>query len=292
MDDKTNLVKNISVELIDDPRLAIRTRASDRSFDALVASIRALGMLQPVLVKPNNGRYEIIAGHRRVLAARAAGLLTLPAIVYAVGGADAEVMKLHENICREDVNVVDEAIFLEGVMTKCGLTIPQLAEKIGRSESYIRDRLEMKNWDKEILEAVWRDDISFSAAGWLNKISDEGVRRDWLAIAVRGGITAAQAQHWYHQWSSGKLPEKPTEEIVEDLKSGQFVSVKKVKCSLCGVEMPLIEAILLYGHKECSDYWKIQQRISVDKSGGGDPNGGGEAPHTERQNNITQKEGQ
>ena len=264
MKDKNELVKIISLELIDDPRLAIRTRVDDSRFDELCSSIRALGVLQPILIKHVKGRYEVIAGHRRVLAARAVGLPTIPAIVCDVDDAGAEVIKLHENFCREDVNIVDEAIFLEGIMAKCKLTIPELAEKIGRSETYIRDRLEMKNWDDEVLEAVWRGDISASAAGWLNKISNEIVRRDWLSIAIRGGITASQAQHWYQQWSVGKLPEQPTEEIVEDLKTSQLVSIKKVKCSLCGLEMPLVEAILLYSHKECADYWKIQQRVNAE----------------------------
>ena len=261
---KHELVKIISLDIIDDPRLAIRTRTDDSAFDELCSSIRALGVLQPILVKPVKDRYEVIAGHRRVLASRAVGLLTIPAIVCRVDAAGAEVIKLHENFCRENVNIVDEAIFLEGVMARCNLTVVELAEKIGRSESYVRERIEMKNWDTEVLGAVWRGDISASAAGWINKISDEPVRRDWLGIAIRGGLTAATAQHWYQQWSMGKLPEKPTEEIVEDLKTGQPVSVKKVKCSLCGLEMPLTEAILLYGHKECADYWKIQQRVNAE----------------------------
>ena len=264
MGTKNEAIKIISLDIIDDPRLAIRTRADDSRFDELCSSIRALGVLQPILVKHVKGRYEVIAGHRRVLASRAVGLLTVPCIVCDVDDAGGEVIKLHENFCREDVNIVDEAIFLEGVMTKCGLSIGELAAKIGRSETYIRDRLEMKDWDTEVLEAVWRGDISASAAKWLNKIGNEAVRRDWLGIAIRGGLTAATAQHWYQQYTMGQLPEKPTEEIVEDLKTGQPVSVKKVKCSLCGLEMPLTEAILLYGHKECADYWKIQQRVNAE----------------------------
>lgn len=264
MGNKNELVKVISVELVDDPRLAIRTRTDDSSFDDLCASIRSLGVLQPILVKRVKNRFEVIAGHRRLLAVRAIGGLTIPAIVCDVDAAGAEVIKLHENFCRENVNIVDEAIFLEGVMDRHNLSVAELAAKIGRSETYVRERLEMKDWDKEVLEAVWRGDISAAAASWINKIGNEPVRRDWLSIAVRGGITSAQAQHWYQQYVAGKLPEQPTEEVVEDLKTGQPVSIKKVKCTLCGVDMPLTEAILLYGHKECADYWKIQQRVNTE----------------------------
>jgi ParB family chromosome partitioning protein len=264
MPTKYGKIQNISLEFIDDPRLAIRTRYDDESMDTLVNSIRTLGVLQPILVKPVKGRFEVIAGHRRLLAVRILGGLTIPCIVCSLDDPTAEVLKLHENFCREEVNIVDEAIFLEGVMAKYNLSVAELAKKIGRSETYVRERIAMKEWDKVILDAVWRGDISASAAAWLNKISNEAVRHDWLSIGIRGGLTTSQAQHWYQQWSMGQLPEKPTEEIVEDLKTGQPVLVKKVKCSLCGLEMPLTEAILLYGHKECSDYWKIQQRVNAE----------------------------
>ncbi len=264
MVNKNEYVQNLSLDIIDVPRLAARTKSDDSHFDELVSSIRAFGVLQPILVKPVGERFEIIAGHRRFLASLALGLVTIPCVVCSVDDVNSEVMKLHENFCREDVNIVDEAIFLEGVMAKLGLSVAELAQKIGRSESYIRDRLEMQNWDKEVLNAVWEGDISATAAGWINKIDNINVRRDWLSIAVRAGVTGSQAQHWYQQYSYGHLPETPTEKIVDDLKTGVSVYVKQVKCGLCGSEMLLSDAILVYSHKECSDYWKVQQKVNAE----------------------------
>ena len=255
-------VRDISLDYIDDPILAIRSEISDDGLDTLISSIRLFGVLQPILVKSVGERFEVIAGHRRLLACRALGLLTIPVIVCDVDDTTSEVMKMHENFCREDVNIVDEAIFLETVMAKNNFSPAELAELINRSEAYVRTRLDMKHWDPAIRDAVWRNDISASAAKWINQIGTDSVRRDWLNIAIRGGITAAQAQHWYQQWSAGALPDEPTTEIVEQLADGLMVSVKHVECTLCGEQMPLIDAMLFYGHKTCADYWKVQQQIN------------------------------
>jgi ParB family chromosome partitioning protein len=266
MENETSIPHIISLDIIDDPALAIRSNIDDESMDTLISSIRSFGVIQPILVKPVGERYEVIAGHRRLLASKAIGLLNIPAIVCNVDDITSEVMKMHENFCREDVNIVDEAIFLESIMEKLSLTVVQLAEKIGRSESYVRDRLSMKNLDPLVLNAIWQNQISASAAFWIDKIGDESVRRDWLGIAVRSGITSSQAQHWYQQWSMGQLPASPTTEIIEDMKTNISVSVKVVKCALCNLDIPLVEAILLYGHKECSDYAKIQHRANSDQN--------------------------
>lgn len=265
MPNETPNAQLISIDVIDDPVLAIRSNVDDESFDTLINSIRDLGVLQPILVKPVGERYEVIAGHRRLLAVRSIGLLTIPAIVCSVDPATSEVMKMHENFCREDVNIVDEAIFLETIMEKLGFTVAQLAEKIGRSESYVRTRLEMREWHKDVLDSVWRGDISQSAASWLNRIETDSVRADWLNIAIRGGITAAQAQHWFYQWQSGLLPDSPTDQIVADLGTGETTSVKTVVCTLCALDIPLVDAILLYGHKDCADFWKSQHRVNKER---------------------------
>lgn len=264
MQNKYGQSQSISIDLIDDPRFAIRTRVNDERIADLVSSIKSFGILQPLLVRPNGSRFEVIAGHRRLIAGRIAGLVVVPCIVCSVSDVDAEILKLHENICREDVNVVDEAIFLAGVREKQDLTVGELAKLIGRSESYVSDRLEMQNWDPAILNAVHDDSISRAAGYWLNRIDDPAIRNDWLGIACRGGVSAIQAQYWYNQYLQNRLPEAPTEQQVEDVKTHVVAPVKFVKCSMCGSDIPLVDAILVYAHQHCVDYWKMQLKVNAD----------------------------
>lgn len=161
------------------------------------------------------------------------------------------MIRWSENIHRLDVNPVDEAMFLDQMRNSTGLSIKELASRIHKSETYIRDRLAMKFWDEQLLGAVQNKQIEFSAAKWLAKIGDPLVRKDYLRFAVQGGLTSYQAQVWYNNWKRDTLPEHPTEETIKDLETGREKVVRTVPCEICGGDIPLEKARLFYAHKEC-----------------------------------------
>ena len=113
-----------------------RSAFDDASLAELAESIRAQGVMQPVLVRPiGDGRHEIIAGERRVRAARLAGLETVPVLVRDVPDRSAAAMALIENIQRQDLNPIEEARGLERLTGEFGLTHEAAAEAVGRSRS-------------------------------------------------------------------------------------------------------------------------------------------------------------
>ena len=119
---------------IDPGRYQPRTKMDDTALAELAASIRAQGVMQPVLVRPREGgRYELIAGERRWRAARLAGLGEIPALVREVPDEAALAMALIENIQREDLNPIEEATGLQRLVDEFRMTHEQIADAIGRS---------------------------------------------------------------------------------------------------------------------------------------------------------------
>lgn len=107
----------------------------------LEASVRQAGILQPVLVRRVGARFELVCGHRRLAAARAAGLATVPATIRDLSDADVLELQLAENIHRADLHPLDEADGLRRLHEEYGVSIEDLAAKVGRSVSYVRQRM-------------------------------------------------------------------------------------------------------------------------------------------------------
>lgn len=265
---KYEKIENIPLDIIDEPGAAIRSRVNDAGLKELADSIRDVGLLQPILVRHRGQRYEIIAGHRRFLACRLLGTLTIPAIVRSFDDARSDIVKLSENFYREEVNVVDEAKFLAGLIERHNLSIVKLAEMINRSETYIRERIEMVNWDPLILDYLYENKIIFTAAKYLAQIDNEAIRRSWLDIAVRCGITVAQAKSWLEQYQKGALPPMPGPEVAEALEAGRLGVVVEKECTLCGKTGRIEEMAVVFVHKDCEEYGRYQRKFGNLPSGG------------------------
>ena len=135
-----------------------RMNIDDAGIEELAQSIRAQGVIEPVVVRPRlAGGYEIIAGERRWRAAQRAGLATVPAVVREADDRQALALALIENIQREDLNPLEEAQALKGLLKEYALTHEQLAEAVGKSRTAVSNLLRLLN-----LAAAVRD---FLAAG-------------------------------------------------------------------------------------------------------------------------------
>jgi ParB family transcriptional regulator, chromosome partitioning protein len=146
----------------------------------LAESIKQQGVMQPVLVRPvAGGRYEIIAGERRVRAARLAGLDEVPVLVRAVPDETAAVMALIENMQREDLNALEEAQGLQRLVGEFGLTHEQAAQAVGRSRSAASNLLRLLNLAEPVQQMLLAGDLEMGHA------------RALLALAGAQQITAA-----------------------------------------------------------------------------------------------------
>jgi hypothetical protein len=111
-----------------------------------------------------------------------------------------------ENLERSDVDPVDEAIFLTKYIEQTGKTISEVAKSLRRSETYIINRLSIGNMPDYLQNYLKAGQIKLGVALALVMITDENIRRVWVEMAVRDGITVAQADYWFHGWQMNQLP--------------------------------------------------------------------------------------
>lgn len=246
-------VQKILVNLLDDPIDPMRTQVDEDALLELGRSMREVGQIQPITVRKTGDRYEVIAGHRRTMASKMVGLEYIDAIVSDVDEEKGEVIKMHENLCREDVNPVDQAFFMAGIMDKLGYSVSQFAQMVKRSEQWVNQRLEMCNYQEYILAAIKSGKLSMAAARWLQLIEDDVVRRMYTDVAVRGGLTAGMAQAWYSSWKSGVRPPASADEIPPFEQGIHEPVVFKVTCPICRVAEDPAAMALVYAHQECVD---------------------------------------
>lgn len=153
------------------------------SLEALAESVQKYGVLQPIIVRPNqiiDDTYEIIAGERRWRAAKLAGLDEIPAVI--LDGDDLKIAQVAiiENIQREDLNAVEEALAYQGLMERFDLTQDQVSKQVGKSRSAIANLLRLLDLPEEVLVMLKNDEISAGHARALLGLNNE---EDMVALA-------------------------------------------------------------------------------------------------------------
>ena len=159
------LPSTLKLELLQAGKYQPRTRMDEGSLYELAESIKAQGVMQPVLVRPvGSGRYEIIAGERRTRAAKLAGLDEVPVLVKDVPDEAAAAMSLIENIQREDLNPLEEAQGLKRLTDEFGLTHEQAAQAVGRSRSAASNLLRLLNLSEPVQQMLMAGDLDMGHA--------------------------------------------------------------------------------------------------------------------------------
>ena len=159
-----------------------RTRMDERALAELAQSIRSQGLLQPVVVRPVDGGYELVAGERRWRAAQMAGLEQIPAVVREVPDEAALVMALIENVQREDLNPMEEAAAVQRLIDEFRMTHEQAADAVGRSRSATSNLLRLLKLAKPVQEMVMRGALEMGHARAL--LALDGARQIELASRI------------------------------------------------------------------------------------------------------------
>lgn len=151
-----------------------RTRFDGEAIASLAASIREVGILQPIVVRrANDGRYEVIAGERRLRAAKAAGLATVPVVLRDSGDADLLREALIENIHREDLDPIEQAEAFKALLGDLGLKQEELADRVGVSRSHIANTIRLLGLPVEVQQLVADDRITAGHARALLSLGDK-----------------------------------------------------------------------------------------------------------------------
>jgi len=255
----TQTIKDLSLDLIDEPKGILRMEINPDDLDVLAQSISEIGLLQPILVVMDDDRYEIVFGHRRYLASRRLGLATIKAIVREMTQKEIGIARATENIARADLTPLEEALTYKNLIEQYHLSIEQVARKMGKSAGTIKRRMDLLKMPPQLQKAVHAKQISFSVAEQLWSINDQTDLDYYLTFALEGGCTKEVARTWAMDWRKKKRQEKHS-----GVEGGQEVAPSEprpvyVTCDFCAGPMEIGKETVL---RVCPDCFKtIQQNM-------------------------------
>ena len=186
-----------SIEKIDIDLIEARSDQPRKNFEnieELAESIREYGLLNPIVLSKNNGKYEIIAGERRYRASIQAGLKKIDAIVRDFDQKDIDILSLVENIQREDLSALEEAEAYKKLMDDFSMTQEEIAKSMGKSRSYIANTIRLLKLNQEETDALAARKISASQARTLLSIKDEDERKKTLDDFINKKINVRDAE--------------------------------------------------------------------------------------------------
>jgi ParB family chromosome partitioning protein len=171
-----------------------RKNFDEESLQELASSIQEHGVFQPIIVKKSIKGYEIIAGERRYRASKLAGKTTIPAIIREFTDEEMMEIALLENLQREDLDAIEEALAYKAMIDKLGLTQEDLAQKVGKSRSHITNMLGLLRLPSEVKQMVSDHKLSMGHARMLSKLEDEEKIKELATKIVEEGLTVRDTE--------------------------------------------------------------------------------------------------
>ena len=216
-------LRDLSVELIKPNPNQPRNAFDSEALMALAESIRARGILQPLVVRPlPGGAYELVAGERRLRAAKLAGLERVPAVIRETGEAERLELALIENMAREDLNAVEEARACTTLVEDLGLTKEELGRRVGRSRAAISNLIRLLELPDEALSMIEQGVLSEGHGRALLTVKDQGERRRLALAAADGMWSVRETERQAREAQDGREPrparepgERPAERPAE-----------------------------------------------------------------------------
>ena len=204
-------VHEVPVDTIASSPVQPRKRFKEDELDALAASIREQGVISPLILRRGRTGYELVAGERRLRAARAAGLKTVPAIIREVADAQALELALVENIQRADLNAVEEAEAYRRLTEDFGLSQEAVAKRVGRDRSTVSNALRLLRLPRKVLDDVVEGRLSEGHARPLLALEREADQLRLRDLIINGGLSvrAAEALVRRHAAAAPRPPRRP-----------------------------------------------------------------------------------
>lgn len=241
----------VSLSELVPPAHPVRAVWDESKLNELADSIKRVGLVVPMGVKKIETGYEVVHGHRRLLACRSAGIVVVPCILMAENDGSDEAWKIAENFGREDLSPAEEAAYFAELMERLGNDTDQVVKATGHRREYVEGRLNLLQGDAKVLNALVQKQISLGVAQQLNKVVREGDRRYLLEFARRDGCTVATAAAWVQTYNARlegvRFPPPATE-------AQPGVSVpppNPMKCFVCNSSEEPWDLHILYIHGAC-----------------------------------------
>lgn len=203
-----NAILQVPIEDIIPNRFQPRLSFDDASLQDLAASIKQHGIIQPLVLRRVNDKYEIIAGERRYKAAKMAGLVSVPAIISDMDDNTSAEVAIVENVQRKDLTAIEEAKSYQALLDKGYMSQEELAKKMGLSQSAVSNKLRLLTLDESVQTAILEGKISERHARSLLKVHDHDKQKELLDKTINNRLTVKQLETEIKKIT-------PTEEVIE-----------------------------------------------------------------------------
>ena len=253
-------IKEININELRSNPYQPRKVFDQKALEELASSIREHGVFQPIIVKRSIKGYEIVAGERRVKASVIAGRDTIPAIIRDFNDQEMMEIALLENLQREDLNPIEEAMAYQNLMNAKGLNHEQLAQRIGKSRSYVTNMVGLMNLPQSVKDLVIARKISATHARTLSKIKDPAKVEEMADRIINEGLTTATIEELTQDKSfekRNKMERKETEE------NKQYKYIQELLCDKLGTKVKIRGSKIEINFQDLNDFNRIMEILNI-----------------------------
>lgn len=243
------VLKQLDITRVMPPENPMRFSMDDEKMQALMDSMRNLGLLQPIGVVDRGETFTVEFGHRRYIAATRLEWRTIAAMVYSENEIAEGAAMLAENVEREEVTAAEEAIMFAEAQERFGLDEAGLCARFKKSPYYIGERLELLRKDEMVFKALQERRINFSVARELNRFKKEEDRRYYLDAIMRNGGNARLVASWRQQHEAMPQPDAAGVPAPEPVTQDTSSPPNPIACVLCGGHKDPWNLVSVYIHK-------------------------------------------
>lgn len=219
----------------------------------LSESIKELTVMEPIIIRRKNGKFEIVFGSCRYRASKLAGLDAMPCIIVKADDELAEKMKLHENLKRLPLSHIDQALTFSRLISVFKMTEVQISKLSGKSVPYISQHITLLGAGEELINAVQDEEINFSVARELMHVKKEKTKLHLLKYAIEGGAKVEVVQNWVQEAN------RDDEYLAQDNKKEELAPppverpINTFGCNTCETPTDICKMMILRVCPECNN---------------------------------------
>ena len=202
-------VRIVSITKVEPNRDQPRKAFDKEALQELSDSIKQYGLIEPIIVQAKKDQFEIIAGERRWRAAMAAGLKEVPVIVKKYTKQEILEISLIENLQREDLNPIEEAVAYKKLMTEFNLTQEQVAEKVSKSRAAVTNSMRLLKLSEKIQQQIISGELSSGHARALLSLTDEKAQEEIADKIIKNNLSVRDVEKLVKEYGQEKKPDKP-----------------------------------------------------------------------------------
>lgn len=211
-------ITTVSISSIEPNKKQPRRQFDKEKIDALANSIKENGLIQPIIVTPSkNGMYKIVAGERRWRASKKAGIKEIPAVIREYSDEKIAEIALVENLQREDLNPIEEALGYKTLLEEFNLTQELMSKRIGKSRSAIANSMRLLSLEDQIQKLLISGEISSGHARAILSVDDNELRLALSKRIIEDSLNVRQSESLAKQLQKKKPPSKPSKKSAYDI---------------------------------------------------------------------------